>query len=105
MTLLGLIARRGRIEKANSEDFVIWVIFCIDDLSKDVILGRINFAEVTTAMNRLVRTRRQATKGKAIKARDIKGGQMYITNMSATDGGVNSKVSLFQAPFPGLPLH
>jgi sugar lactone lactonase YvrE len=35
----------------------------------------------------------------------FKGSQMYITNMSATDGGVNSKVSLFQAPFPGLPLH
>lgn len=35
----------------------------------------------------------------------FKGSRMYITNMSATDGGVNSKVSLFQAPFPGLPLH
>jgi hypothetical protein len=35
----------------------------------------------------------------------FKGSQMYITNMSATDGGVNSKVSLLQAPFPGLPLH
>ena len=35
----------------------------------------------------------------------FKGNQMYITNMSATDGGVNSKVSLFQAPFPGLQLH
>lgn len=35
----------------------------------------------------------------------FKGNQMYITNMSATDGGVNSKVSLFQAPYPGLPVH
>jgi sugar lactone lactonase YvrE len=35
----------------------------------------------------------------------FKGSQMYITNMSATDGGVNSKVSLFQAPFPGLQLY
>jgi sugar lactone lactonase YvrE len=35
----------------------------------------------------------------------FKGNQMYITNMSATDGGVNSKVSLFQAPYAGLPLH
>jgi hypothetical protein len=26
-----------------------------------------------------------------------------ISNMSATDGGVNSKLSVFVAPYPGLP--
>jgi len=30
---------------------------------------------------------------------------LFITNMSAADGGVNSKLSLFEAPFPGLRLH
>jgi sugar lactone lactonase YvrE len=35
----------------------------------------------------------------------FKGRKMYITNMSATDGGVNSKVSVLQAPFPGIRLH
>jgi sugar lactone lactonase YvrE len=35
----------------------------------------------------------------------FKGRKMYITNMSATDGGVNSKVSVLQTPFPGIPLH
>ena len=34
----------------------------------------------------------------------FKGNKLYLTNMSATDGGVNSKVSVLQAPFPGLPL-
>ncbi len=31
------------------------------------------------------------------------GRTLYITNMSATDGGINSKVSTLQAPCPGLP--
>jgi sugar lactone lactonase YvrE len=31
------------------------------------------------------------------------GRTLYITNMSAADGGINSKVSTMQAPFPGLP--
>lgn len=30
---------------------------------------------------------------------------MFITNMSATDGGVNSKLSVLVAPFRGLRLH
>ena len=34
----------------------------------------------------------------------FKGSKLYMTNMSATDGGVNSKVSVLQAPFPGIPL-
>jgi sugar lactone lactonase YvrE len=34
----------------------------------------------------------------------FKGKDLYITNMSAQDGGVNSKLSLFEAPLPGLPL-
>jgi len=34
----------------------------------------------------------------------FKGTDLYITNMSAQDGGVNSKLSVFKAPFPGLPL-
>jgi sugar lactone lactonase YvrE len=35
----------------------------------------------------------------------FKGRKLYITNMSATDGGVNSKVSILQAPFPGIQLY
>jgi sugar lactone lactonase YvrE len=34
----------------------------------------------------------------------FKGRLMFITNMSATDGGVNSKLSVFVAPYPGLRL-
>jgi sugar lactone lactonase YvrE len=34
----------------------------------------------------------------------FKGADLYITNMSAQDGGVNSKLSVFKAPSPGLPL-
>jgi len=34
----------------------------------------------------------------------FKGDDLYITNMSAQDGGVNSKLSVFEAPHPGLPL-
>jgi|SRR5579862_7256199 len=30
---------------------------------------------------------------------------MFMTNMSATDGGVNSKLSVLVAPYPGLRLH
>ena len=33
----------------------------------------------------------------------FKGRLGFISNMSATDGGVNSKISVFVAPFPGLP--
>ena len=32
------------------------------------------------------------------------GRTLYITNMSATDGGINSKVSTMRAPYPGLPV-
>jgi hypothetical protein len=32
----------------------------------------------------------------------FKGRLMFITNMSATDGGINSKLSVFVAPFRGL---
>jgi sugar lactone lactonase YvrE len=35
----------------------------------------------------------------------FKGHQLYMTNMSATDGGVNSKVSILHTPFPGIPLY
>lgn len=35
----------------------------------------------------------------------FKGRLMFITNMSATDGGVNSKLSVLVAPFPGLHLN
>lgn len=31
------------------------------------------------------------------------GRTVYITNMSAADGGIGSKVSALQAPYPGLP--
>jgi sugar lactone lactonase YvrE len=34
----------------------------------------------------------------------FKGDDLYIANMSAQDGGVNSKLSVFEARFPGLPL-
>ena len=30
------------------------------------------------------------------------GDRLYITNMSATDGGIGSKVSVMRAPYPGL---
>ena len=33
----------------------------------------------------------------------FKGRLGFISNMSATDGGVNSKLSVFVAPYPGLP--
>ena len=32
----------------------------------------------------------------------FKGRLMFITNMSATDGGINSKLSVFVAPHRGL---
>lgn len=35
----------------------------------------------------------------------FKGRKLYMTNMSATDGGVNSKVSILQAPYPGIQLY
>jgi sugar lactone lactonase YvrE len=35
----------------------------------------------------------------------FKGSKLYMTNMSATDGGVNSKVSILQTPFPGIHLY
>jgi sugar lactone lactonase YvrE len=35
----------------------------------------------------------------------FKGRFMFITNMSATDGGVNSKLSVFVAPHRGLPTN
>lgn len=34
----------------------------------------------------------------------FKGDDLYIANMSAQDDGVNSKLSVFEAPHPGLPL-
>jgi sugar lactone lactonase YvrE len=33
------------------------------------------------------------------------GRLLFMTNMSATDGGVNSKLSVLVTPFRGLPLH
>jgi sugar lactone lactonase YvrE len=30
---------------------------------------------------------------------------LYITNLSLSDGGVNSKLSVLRTPFPGLPLN
>jgi sugar lactone lactonase YvrE len=35
----------------------------------------------------------------------FKGRKLYMTNMSATDGGVNSKISVLQAPYPGILLY
>jgi sugar lactone lactonase YvrE len=35
----------------------------------------------------------------------FRGTTVYITNMSAADAGINSKLSRFRAPFPGLPLN
>jgi sugar lactone lactonase YvrE len=35
----------------------------------------------------------------------FRGDDLYLTNMSAQDGGVNSKLSVFEAPLPGLPLN
>jgi sugar lactone lactonase YvrE len=34
----------------------------------------------------------------------FKGSKLYMTNMSATDGGVNSKLSVLQAPYAGIHL-
>jgi sugar lactone lactonase YvrE len=34
----------------------------------------------------------------------FRGDDLYIANMSAQDGGINSKLSVFEAPHPGLPL-
>jgi sugar lactone lactonase YvrE len=34
----------------------------------------------------------------------FKGRTLYVSNLSATDGGVGSKVSTIRVPFPGLPL-
>ena len=34
----------------------------------------------------------------------FKGDDLYIANMSAQDGGINSKLSVFEAAHPGLPL-
>jgi sugar lactone lactonase YvrE len=35
----------------------------------------------------------------------FKGRLLFMSNMSATDGGINSKLSVLVAPFPGLHLH
>jgi sugar lactone lactonase YvrE len=35
----------------------------------------------------------------------FKGRLMFMSNMSATDGGVNSKLSVFAAPYRGLPTN
>jgi hypothetical protein len=35
----------------------------------------------------------------------FRGDDVYIANMSAQDDGVNSKLSVFEAAHPGLPLH
>jgi sugar lactone lactonase YvrE len=35
----------------------------------------------------------------------FKGNKLYMTNMSATDGGGNSKLSVLQAPYRGIRLH
>src|ERR1700704_607397 len=34
----------------------------------------------------------------------FRGDDLYMTNMSAQDNGINSKLSVFEAPRPGLPL-
>jgi len=34
----------------------------------------------------------------------FKGRQLYVTNLSLFDGGVNSKLSLMTVPLPGVPL-
>lgn len=34
----------------------------------------------------------------------FKGSKLFMTNTSATDGGVNSKLSVLQAPFSGVKL-
>src|SRR5712692_4691222 len=34
----------------------------------------------------------------------FKGRQLFITNLSLSDGGVNSKLSVLSVPHPGLPL-
>jgi sugar lactone lactonase YvrE len=34
----------------------------------------------------------------------FKGRQLYVTNLSLNDGGVNSKLSVMRAPRPGLPI-
>jgi sugar lactone lactonase YvrE len=34
----------------------------------------------------------------------FRGRQLFMTNVSAVDGGVNSKVSVLQAPYPGISL-
>ena len=34
----------------------------------------------------------------------FRGDDLYIANMSAQDGGINSKLSVFEAAHPGLPL-
>jgi len=34
----------------------------------------------------------------------FRGDDVYIANMSAQDGGINSKLSVFEAAHPGLPL-
>jgi sugar lactone lactonase YvrE len=34
----------------------------------------------------------------------FKGRQLYVTNLSLFDGGVNSKLSLMTAPLPGMPI-
>jgi sugar lactone lactonase YvrE len=34
----------------------------------------------------------------------FRGRALFITNLSLTDGGVNSKLSVLGVPLPGLPL-
>jgi hypothetical protein len=34
----------------------------------------------------------------------FRGRTLYVTNLSLSDGGVNSKLSALGVPFPGLPL-
>jgi len=85
-------------------------LFAADGIQFDVrgnlyvMANQVNEIQVLSPAGRLI----HRFAGSGVDALDFnaslvfRGTNVYITNMSAADGGVNSKLSLFRAPFPGL---
>jgi sugar lactone lactonase YvrE len=87
-------------------------LFCADGMQFDVkgnlyvMANRADEVDVLSAEGQL--THRYAGVGAnamSFNASPIfKGSRLFMTNASAVDGGVNSKESVLQAPFPGIRL-
>jgi sugar lactone lactonase YvrE len=71
-----------------------------------VMANQVNEVQVLSADARLI----QRYAGTGANALDFNaslvfaGRRLFMTNMSAADGGINSKLSVLGAPYPGLPI-